>query len=129
MSPQPNSKGFTLTEVMVALAFLTIAIFGLVSSKIYAARAQQVTKERQAANVLAISELEAKERILRHDFTTKVALPRGPVPGNPDFEKEVLESNAEGRADLRRVEVILYWEDKNGPQRHSLWTYFYDRSR
>ena len=132
MFRQPSSspgRGFTLVEVMVSLVFLTIAIFGLVSANIYAARAHQVSKERQAANVLAVSQLESCERLLRHDFNESVELVRHSFPSNPDFEREVLVSSVGTRTDLKRVDVNIYWNDKNGAQNENLWTYFYDRSR
>lgn len=116
---------------MIALLFLTIGIFGLVSVHIYAAKAQSVSAERQIASVLAVSELQAAERKLRHDFNERVpvSISRAQLATNPQFEREVLVEPVSGYTTLKRVEVKLYWEDKGGPKVHQTWTYVYDRSR
>jgi Tfp pilus assembly protein PilX len=126
-----QSEGFTLAEVMIALLFLTVAIFGLISVHIYAARAQSVSEERQVASVLAVSELQAAERKLRHDFNERVpvTIKRARLATNPEFEREVLVQPVVGYSTLKRVEVNLYWQDQNGPKQHQIWTYIYDRSR
>ena len=131
MYPPLNFKkhGVTLTEVMVALSFITIAIFGLLSVNLYAAKGQSASKERQMATVLAVSEMEDAERELRHEFTTNIDKLKTPSTFRPDFEISRTATLVGGRPDLKRIDINIYWEDKNGPQTHNLWTYFYDRSR
>lgn len=122
-------KGLTLAEVMVALMILTVAIFGLIGARLYALRARSVTVERRAAVVLAAAALEEAERSLRHDFKFPVAMPRAAHPTEPRFEMEVLSQPHASMATLKRVEVAMYWRDRNGAQQHKVWTWVYDRAR
>lgn len=109
---------------MVALVLITIAVLGLVSVHIYSARAAQGNRERHTASLLAASRLHLLEEAVRQDFSVSVAAPRAPDPDQPAYEVEVLESLPEPT--LKRVEVRIFWNSKQGPQQYSLWTLFYN---
>ncbi len=116
-------RGFNLAEVMVSLLLITIAVLGLVSVHIYSARAAQGNRGRHTASLLAASRLHALEEAVRQDFAVSVAAAKAPDPDQPDYQVEVLETLPEPT--LKRVEVRVSWDSKEGPQRYDLWTLFY----
>lgn len=53
-----NSKGFTLVEVMVAIAILSIALLGLVSVTVMVIKSNSFSKEMTKATTLANDKME-----------------------------------------------------------------------
>lgn len=120
----------TMAEVMIALAVLTIAVFGLIGARSYALRARSVSVERRQAVMLAATALEDAERTLRHEFSRDVTWGPAPHSQAPQYEMEISQdANYDSSAKLKRVEVRMSWKDRNGSQSHKVWTVMYDRSR
>lgn len=89
---------------------------------------QAVTKDsmRLRARALAASLMDRAEARLRDNFDLDVTEPRG--PGGLDSQG-VYETSVEQRLlpedeNLKRVEVAVFWEDRQGPQSLRLWCVF-----
>lgn len=132
MSPCRRTSGFTLAEVMICVALLSMAVLGLVSAQIFALQAGQGNKKRHTASVMAWRLLSDVEEQARRDFSVSAARPRqraaerlGPNEMFQDYEYEIREQNL--APDFRRVEVVLHFtDDKGARSEYSAWTYLYD---
>ncbi|MBI3926473.1 MAG: prepilin-type N-terminal cleavage/methylation domain-containing protein [Armatimonadetes bacterium] len=113
-------SGFTLLEILVALAVVALGLLGLISVMIYSTRARIQGTERQTASVIALSLMSDAENALAADFGAPVGVARAPVAGSPGYEAEV--QAADERPGLKRVEVTVYWTDERGRQEFRLWT-------
>ena len=58
-----NTKGFTLIEVMIAIALLTLGILGVMTMQIQAIQANSVGFDRTKANAIARSFMEELKRL------------------------------------------------------------------
>lgn len=117
-------RGLNLAEVMVSLLLISIAVLGLVSVHLYSARAAQGNRSRHTASVLAASTMHQTEERVRQDFSVSVASPRQAHPEAAGYEYEILETLPEPT--LKRVEVRVFWQTREGAQQYAIWTMFYD---
>lgn len=119
-------RGFTIGEVLVAIAVLAIAVLGLVSVQIYALRATEGNRQRLEASEIAGSVMAGLESRFSRGFPT-VASSRAPVVDHPDFDCEVSESIEDpGTKRMKRVTVKVYYKDRAGEHDYTLWTFFHD---
>jgi prepilin-type N-terminal cleavage/methylation domain-containing protein len=101
---QPHeSHGFTLVELLVALALLSAVALALTTTLIKTHRLLAASGKRMQATQLAAEALEQ--------------LRAGQVPGAVhlagDFERSTLVTPWGGHPDLRRLEVTVSWNDGN----------------
>ena len=127
-----NSKrrGFNLAETMVAMVFLTIAIFGVMSVNQYTLRASQGNRNRQIANMLASTELTIAEAVLKVDFhTPAVAINtvrlRSTQYPSFDFLVEDLGYEDPGQ-NLRGIRTRVFWNENGVSRTYELATTFYN---
>lgn len=124
-SLKSKSFGFNLAEVLVAILFLTLALFALISVNVYSLRATQSNRGRQLANLIATTELGEVEARLKVDFHRAVAAPVHPSSQFAGYRLEVRDLGYENAArSLRRVQVLVYWEEK-GARSYDLAATFY----
>lgn len=114
-------RGFTIAEVVVCLGLLSVGLLALVSSILYALRAGEDSTETHTAGVAAASIMCQVRQTLARDFTRSVAVRRQPLPNHAGYEYEVAE-RAEMGGELKRVEVTIYWKDRQGDRRFRAWT-------
>ena len=101
MQSPDTGRGFSLIELLIALALLSTVALGLSSTLITAHRALTASGKRMQAAQLAAEGLEQ--------------LRSGQVPGGVhlagDFERSALVTPWGGHPDLRRLEVTVSWND------------------
>lgn len=97
-------RGFTLAEVMVALLFISIALFAYVSLHIRIIHSSARVEERQTHR-------EAAQASLSTALPTLATSPES-QPENVTVERGVL-----GVGQLSRVRVEVVWKDREGVQR------------
>lgn len=137
-----SESGFSLAEVMIAVAVLTIAVLGLVSSQIFALQAGQGNRKRHTASVAAWKILSAVEEQARRDFALSSLRPRQKLARldlferSADFDEASLEEyeaqivEQVRTPDFKRVEVVIHYQDDRGAQsEYKAWTYLYDVSK
>ena len=127
MSRLPKSKplGFNLAEVLVALLFLTLALFALISVNIYSMRAAQGNRGRQLANLVATTELGEVEAHLKVDFHQPIAQSVQASPQFPGYRYAIQDLGYENPThSLRRVQVVVQWDEK-GARSYELAATFY----
>ena len=118
------ARAFTLVEVLISIVLILVPLLALISAQIYLSKAGAKDEMRVTAAHLAASRLGSIEQQLRTSFAASQAANRAPHASHPDFEIEVQEALT--RPDLKRIEVFVYWDDPNGAQSYSAWTYFVD---
>lgn len=111
--------------------FLCICLAGWMMTQVYSLKAQQGSRLRFTASVLASSTLERVQFELERDFSWNSRQARSPVAGTSLFEMAVGQTYApDGQEDLKRVQCDIYWQDPGlGPQEYSLDCEFYRESR
>ncbi|MGE0492342.1 MAG: prepilin-type N-terminal cleavage/methylation domain-containing protein [Vulcanimicrobiota bacterium] len=109
--PHRVKRGFTLSEVMVAIMLISIALLALVSMQAHTLRSEGMTQQRHQASVIAGSYLAQAEASLESDFDRDVSKPRQ-TADDPDFEVEVNQQPLE--PDLQAVTVRVLWREKQG---------------
>lgn len=118
----------TLAEIIIALAVTGLAVLAGVGVQLFAMNAQNKAGLWSEAGMVAKSLMARSQDALQRDFSTSVAAPRGSVPPDLDpdgrFEYEVLESAEPPplQDSLKRLEVVVYWRDRQGDQRYILTT-------
>ena len=116
----------TLSEVVLAVAISTIAVFALVSLQLASMRWKTKTSLQQQASLLASSVLDEKVSRLRLDFSYTVdeTVHASSVAG---FQQEVQAHNEgpENPPVLKKLEVTISWKDRQGPQHYRLVTRVY----
>lgn len=131
MCPSASSKrGFNLAEVMVAMVFLTLAIFAVMSVNVYTTRASQGNRNRQIANVLAATELSLAESVLRVNFhipadninTKRMTSTKYPTF---DFVVEDLGYEDPGK-NLRGIRSRVFWMEDGVQRSYELSTTIYN---
>ena len=131
MCPSASSRrGFNLAEVMVAMVFLTLAIFAVMSVNVYTTRASQGNRNRQIANVLAATELSLAESVLRVNFhipkeninTKRMTSLKYPTF---DFVVEDLGYEDPGQ-NLRGIRSRVFWMEDGVQRSYELSTTIYN---
>lgn len=116
-----TERAFTLAEVLVAMAVLSIALLGTLSMQTFALSTQSKSTQRHTASLVASTVLSEVEQSLKEDFDTDTTRVRA-ASATPGFEVEVAEAVED--PDLKRVEVRVFWIDDQAAQSYRLWTRF-----
>ncbi|MEW6284497.1 MAG: hypothetical protein AB1758_38135, partial [Candidatus Eremiobacterota bacterium] len=91
----------------------------------YSIRARGKSTQRHQASLIATSLMNDAELASWKDFSLPLARARAPVAGHPEFEALVAEQMEDPPDNtLKRVEVHVFWTDKQGKQEYILWTKF-----
>jgi hypothetical protein len=122
-------RGFALSELMVALLFLSIGVFAYISLQIFllanSNRFENSLKAQKAAQVWMNTAVYSLA--YGSDFK-KSMLPSIPGDQLPDSLTKMditVESYPDPTADslLQRVVVIVQWKEKTGPKTYSVTSY------
>ncbi len=126
-----HRTGVTLPEILIAIAVLSITLLALAGLQASILKGRQKSLAEVHAAKLASSLMISLEAELSTDINKDISQARTPVPpellsDNPyNFEYEVLQSFDGPPADgLKDVTVTIYWKDKNGPQKRTVWSKF-----
>jgi general secretion pathway protein I len=105
LAPTNNEAGFTLIEVMVALAIFSIAVVALITAQNENIRTITILEERAIAEIAA-------ENILVETITSPANIPTGFTSGQINFagrpfdwRQQVIETSTPG---VHRVTISIY---------------------
>lgn len=119
-------RGFNLCEVMVAMTFLSVAAFAILSVNVYTLHAAQGNRNREIANRLAATELGLAEAVLRINFQASPAsittdrISSSQYPGF-DFVVEDL-GFEDAEHNLRGVRCRVFWNESGVVRSYQLAT-------
>lgn len=123
-------RGFNLAEVMVAMVFLTIATFAVMSVNVYTTRASRGNRSRQIANTLASTELSMAESLLRVNFhipAANINTPRMTSGKYPEFDFVVEDLGYEDPGkNLRGIRSRVFWQEDGVQRTYELSTTVYN---
>ena len=106
-----NLSGFSLIELMVAVAILAFVIFGIFQAYSTGFMGMADARERTVATNYA---REAMEDIKNTDFEYISAVSLEQISGTK-YKREVsVEENVEGSPNLKKITVRVLWEKRNG---------------
>ena len=108
MNRKLSQKGFSLIELMVAIAILAMAIFGIFHAYSAGFMGMADARDRTVATNYA---REAMEDIKNMDFDQIVTQERTAISGNIKYEREVI---VQPSINLKRVTSKVYWKDRKG---------------
>jgi prepilin-type N-terminal cleavage/methylation domain-containing protein len=135
--------GFTLVEVLVAVALLAFLVLGVMALLTTVVHQNKLAQERSVATALAserISRLmsqpfRAASAYLGYKLPEEVALAGPPstltadygtIPGFPEFRRVVTLSYDVPATGMLRVEAKVYWKDRQqGEKNHEMVTYLH----
>lgn len=125
-----SRRGFNLTEVMVAVFFVSMALLSVVSVNAYTLRATEGNQNRQIANGLASGQLAMAESVLKINFhapPSDINTPRLTSNQFPTFDYVVEDLGYEDPGqNLRGIRVRVFWEEDGVPRTYALATTFYN---
>lgn len=125
-----RNSGISLGETLIAMVILTIAVFAALSVNTYCLKAAQGNRNRQIANMLATTEMNLVEAVLKVNFhapDSDVATPKIQSTRYPEFSFIVDDVKYEDPAEnLRHVRVRVFWEEKGEEREYALATTFYN---
>ncbi len=101
-----NLSGFSLIELMVAVAILAMAIFGIFQAYSTSFMGMADARDRTVATNYA---REAMEDIKNMDFDEIITQERTAINGNTKYEREVI---VQPSINLKRVTSKVYWKDR-----------------
>ena len=101
------NKGFSLIELMVAVAILAMAIFGIFHAYSAGFMGMADARDRTVATNYA---REAMEDIKNKDFDQIITQSRNYINGTK-YEREVI---VQPSTNLKKVTTKVYWKDRNG---------------
>ncbi len=105
-----NLSGFSLIELMVAIAILAIAIFGIFHAYSAGFMGMADARDRTVATNYA---REAMEDIKNKDFDQIITQSRNYIDGTK-YEREVI---VQPSTNLKKVITNVYWKDRNGNEK------------
>jgi len=111
LGKEGGTRAFTLVEVMVAVALLSVVALGMTTTLVGAQRARARSEQWMQATVAAVDGLEQ----LRAGHAL------GPLRDPGRFERSASVSTWNGHPGLYRLEVTVSWDDGT-PQRFRLTT-------
>lgn len=115
---------------MVAMVFLTLAIFAVLSVNTYTVRASQGNRNRQTANLLASAQLATAESLLKINFhipASDINTPRLSSTQYPGFDFVVEDLGYEDAAqNLRAIRSRVFWTEDGVQRSYELSTTLYD---
>ena len=100
-------KGFTLLEIMIALAIFAIASASLIKNATQTIRQTTIIQDRTIAYWIAENELNQLRSVTRGEFPTPGSDRSDVVMANRDWEI-VLDVKATENIDMRRITVNVY---------------------
>lgn len=119
--------GTNLLELVLAMAFCAMALLAVLGVQSRQHQALQKSAGRERGEQLALSlQADAANR-LAEDFWTPVGYSRQPLAEAPGFDSEVQVVDSPpppAIAILRKVTVTVWWTDKQGEQKATLWCYY-----
>ena len=132
--PSATSKrAFSLGEILIAIAFVTIAVLAAIGVQAYALKGQVKASEHFHAAQKAEAVMADIESVLGTDLDIDVSVERSPLPteynpeGVPEFEYTVTQSDIGLPSDrLKEVQVTIFWRDEQGEQKFFCGTRFTD---
>ncbi|KUK66509.1 MAG: hypothetical protein XD85_0170 [Parcubacteria bacterium 34_609] len=107
-----NQTGFSLIELMVAVAILALAAFGIFQAYTVGFMTMAESRERtEAVNYVR----QALENIKNMDFDKVEKIPRTPILGTDKYEREIFVFPDNELNPIRKeVKVVVYWVDRDG---------------
>ncbi|MFN8612951.1 MAG: hypothetical protein U0931_35760 [Vulcanimicrobiota bacterium] len=128
-SKNRSRAGFSLSEVMVATVFLSLAAFAILSINVYTLQATRGNRNREMANRLAASQLSVAEAVLRINFhasPTSINTDRLGSEQYQGFEFLVEDLGYENaQKDLRSVRCRVFWNESGAARAYQLETTLY----
>lgn len=114
-----RNKGFTLLELLIAIVFITTALFPLLT----ALTSTITVSTASDSEIMAVNLVQTKiEEIKNTSFNSIVSESLAIVPNYPIFQREVIVASVE--ANLKDVAVVVYWFPETGVTKYvSLETY------
>lgn len=108
-----SQHAFSLSEVMVGLMVIVIALFALMALQAYTLRVQKFSEERHRAVSLATSRMVRVEAALDEDFE---ADPSGVLTPDPEYPEVSLEVIVEPglSEDIKDIRVRAVWQEDRG---------------
>ena len=103
MSEFRNNKGFTLVEIMVAIAILTIALLGLVSVTIMVIKGNSFSQTMTTATTLGKDKMEQLKN------TGYTNLTGGTDTVAPIYTRTWTVTNNSPAADMKTIVVTVQW--------------------
>ncbi|MCK4326682.1 type II secretion system protein [bacterium] len=137
-----RSKGFTLLEIVIALAILVIGLVGVLALFPTGLRASKRAGDFTTAAILGQQRLESIKRAGYSLYSTdgwynwdvsgetEANAPAQPFPDQPDFSwnAEVTDTTFTPDLNLKGVNVIIYWQDRGQTRSENFFTYLADYS-
>jgi Tfp pilus assembly protein PilV len=124
----------TLSEILLALALLSITLLALAALQASILKGRQKSTVNVYAAKVAAALMVTIETQLASDIEADVSQVRSEVPpeillDTPyQFEYEVTQSfDGPPEQGLKDVSVTVYWKDKNGEQKRTLWSKFVEQ--
>lgn len=110
-------RGFSMIEMMFAIMICSVVLLGLLGVLGSVLRNQAEGRTYEKVSVAANSIFGKAGQALSEDFERPLVpdvFPKGrqPVDGVQDVSFEMSES--QDRDDLRSVQIVLYWKDRDG---------------
>lgn len=120
-----NKKGFTLTEVLVALAILGMIIISLVQGATVVIRHNASFEHRKIALELAQGVINRISVLPYDSITTESATEKiGPI----NYQESWNITNITGLGDIKEIEVTVSWSEGTNPNSHSVTLTTFKRS-
>ncbi len=112
-SDRSNLSGFSLIELMVAVAILALAIFGIFHAYSTGFMGMADARDRTVATNYA---REAMEDIKNMDFDSLEIIDETSftIPAPTKFGRIVIVDDYDSIADLKTITTTVSWEDRNG---------------
>jgi prepilin-type N-terminal cleavage/methylation domain-containing protein len=109
-------RGFSLLESLIALAFLSLAALGVLSTFFFAARLDSKKQVRHEAALIAFDAMEEARVLVLTDFTLDLTSPSSALPKTPRFSVSrrqdwVDESEGVAPNTVKEITVVVSWEE------------------
>ncbi len=119
--PKVRNQGFSLLELLMATMLLSIGLVGLLS--VFSIGLSQSGQAKQYAQAKNLTE-EKLEEIRNLSYLNVVNEARAQVPSFSDYEREV--QAWEIQSGLKEVQIDVFWQEKGGEVKTSLYSYVAD---
>ena len=120
-----TNRGFSILESLIALAFLALAAFAVLSSFLFATRLDTKKQSRQEAALIALDRMEEARVELSKDFDADLTMPATPAPQSDQFtivrtQQFLSEDLGIKPGVLKEITVTVQWDDSKGKQEYQL---------
>ena len=119
-NPRMDNRGFTLLEVVIAAAVLTIGFMGTAGLMILSIKSHQASLKMTTATILAQEKIERLRQAAYHGIDasgTQSIEGYKMIPDHPSFQRIVKISEIPGVSGAKTVSVTVSWK---GPDRRSV---------